>query len=80
MMEYLSHSAKGDCPSQSYAEHIDGVYRRASKYAEEAEAYADRIEGQLKNIVQSSAKMHDLGKLDDANQAALQDTANKRCV
>ncbi len=77
MMEYFAHSAKGDYPPQSYAQHINGVYRRASKYANEAGTYATRSMGQLKEVVQQSAMMHDLGKLDDANQAALQDIANK---
>lgn len=74
---YLAHSAKGDCSPQSYAEHINGVYRRASRYAEEAGTYAVRGAGQLKEIVQRSALLHDLGKLDDANQAALQGPAKK---
>lgn len=73
MEMYLAHSAKGDCPPQSYAEHIKGVYRRASKYANEAGAYAARSPGQFKEIVQQSALLHDLGKLDDSNQAVLQD-------
>lgn len=76
-MEYLAHSAKGGCPPQSYAEHINGVYCRASKYADEAGAYAAHSTGQLKEIVQRSALLHDLGKLDDSNQAALQDAINK---
>lgn len=79
MEEYLAHSAKGDCPPQSYAEHIKGVYRRASIYVDEAGAYAAGNTGQLKEIVQRSALLHDLGKLDDANQAILQDPANKYC-
>lgn len=77
MMEYLAHSAKGDCPPQSYAEHINGVYRRASKYADEAGAYAAQSTGQLKETVQRSALLHDLGKLDDSNQAALRDAGSK---
>lgn len=76
MEMYLAHSTKGDCPPQSYAEHINGVYRRASKYADEACSYAARSMGQLKEIVQQSALLHDLGKLDDSNQAALQDAVS----
>lgn len=77
MMEYLAHSAKGDCLPQSYAEHINGVYRRASKYADEAGVYAAQSTGQLKETVQRSALLHDLGKLDDSNQAALRDAGSK---
>lgn len=78
MKMYFAHSAKGDCPPQSYAEHINGVYRRASKYADEAGAYAaQRTRRQLKETVKQSALLHDLGKLDDLNQAALQDAGSK---
>lgn len=77
MGEYLAHSAKKDCPAQTYAEHIGGVYRRATQYAGEVEPYASRSAGQLKEIVQRSAVLHDLGKLDAANQAVLQDTSGK---
>lgn len=39
MMEYLAHSAKEDCPPQSYEAHVKGVFLRAVKYAGEAENY-----------------------------------------
>lgn len=74
---YLAHSTKGDCPPQSYADHIKGVYRRASKYADEAGAYAARSQGQFEEIVKQSALLHDLGKLDDSNQAALRAAGSK---
>jgi CRISPR-associated endonuclease Cas3-HD len=74
---YLAHSAKGDCPAQTYMEHIMGVQRRATEYADEAEAYSSKSGGLLKDIVQQSAMLHDLGKLDNANQGVLCDTAHR---
>ncbi len=76
-MEYLAHSAKRNHPAQTYAAHVEGVYCRASKYANEVERYALKCCGQLKNIVQRSAFWHDLGKLDDENQAVLHDLSAK---
>lgn len=77
--EYLAHSAKGDYPSQSYADHISGVLRRAIQYAREAETYAPQGgTGQLEEIVKHSALLHDLGKLEDANQEALFDASGKQ--
>ena len=71
MIEYLAHSAKGDYPPQSYAAHVEGVLRRAVQYAGEAEKYALKCRGQLKNVVRHSAVLHDLGKLGDVNQECL---------
>lgn len=78
MKEYLAHSARKDCPAQTYAEHISGVYRRATLYAQEAEAYASRSAGHLEEVIQRSALLHDLGKLDGENQAVLHDASGKR--
>lgn len=77
MLIYLAHSKKGACPPQSYKDHIDGVYHRASKYAEDADNYATKCKGQLRESVGRSALLHDLGKLDDDNQVALQDGSGK---
>jgi len=78
MMEYLAHSAKVDSPSQSYASHVEGVCRRAERYAEEAERYSLKCNGQLKAVVLRGALWHDLGKLDDENQAVLHDVSNRQ--
>ncbi len=48
MMEYLAHSAKEDCPPQSYEAHVKGVFLRAVKYAGEAESYALKCRGNWK--------------------------------
>ena len=78
MTEYLAHSAKGDCPAQTYSAHIQGVCHRAVRYAEEAERYSPNNKRILKSIVQLSALLHDLGKLDEQNQKILHRTGNIR--
>ncbi|NLJ63932.1 MAG: CRISPR-associated endonuclease Cas3'' [Christensenellaceae bacterium] len=78
MTEYLAHSAKRDCPAQKYSAHIKGVCDRALRYAEEAERYSPNNKGILRSIVQNSALLHDLGKLDKQNQKVLSDTGNVR--
>ena len=55
MMEYLAHSAKEDCPPQSYGAHVKGVFLRAVKYAGEAENYALKCRGQLEDVARRSA-------------------------
>lgn len=70
-MDYLAHSAKKGHLAQTYAAHVQGVCERTLKYANEAECYAKRSNGQLPSIAQCSAIWHDLGKLDDCNQAVL---------
>lgn len=77
-MEYLAHSAKADSPSQTYAAHVNGVCRRAERYADEAERHSSTCGGQLKDIVQRSAHWHDLGKLDDDNQAVLHEVTDNQ--
>lgn len=77
MVKYLAHSRKNGCPEQTYSEHITGVYRRAKNYAEEVCAYEAENSGLLKKVVQYSALLHDLGKLDDENQAVLHNSDNR---
>lgn len=77
-MEYLAHSAKADSPSQTYAAHVEGVCRRAERYADEAERHSRICRGQLKDIVRRSALWHDLGKLDSDNQAVLNEVTDKQ--
>ncbi len=71
-MTYLAHSKKDNSSPQTYADHVKGVYIRAVKYAKEAEAYACKTNGLLQSVAGNSAIWHDLGKLDDENQAVLQ--------
>lgn len=76
MADYLAHSAKDDCPAQSYAAHITGVWERAMHYAVEAEQFG-KSPGHLLRLVKQSALRHDLGKLDDENQAVLHGSAHR---
>lgn len=68
---FLAHSSRNGCPPQTYEAHIRGVYAKASAYAAETERYATKSKGTLTEIVQESALLHDLGKLDDENQNVL---------
>ncbi len=78
MEEFLAHSAQNDCPVQTYVAHVRGVCERAAQYAAEAECYAVKTDGALSAIVQKSARLHDLGKLDDKNQIVLHDPDNRQ--
>lgn len=76
MNKFLAHSAKNGCPAQTYESHICRVRNKATSFAIEAECYAAENNGALTAAVQKSALLHDLGKLDDANQAVLQGNRN----
>ena len=67
----LAHSAQNNFPAQTYEAHICGVSEKASQYAAEAERYAVKSPGVLTAVVQKSAPLHDLGKLDEQNQSVL---------
>lgn len=71
-MSYLAHSTKATGLSQTYSSHVEGTYKRAVRYAKEAEIYGTKTNGMLESVVGRSAVWHDLGKLDDENQAVLQ--------
>ena len=71
MNEYLAHSAKEECPPQTYEAHVTGVMEKAVRYAAEAEHYEVKSNGELIKIVQESAWLHDLGKLNEENQEGL---------
>ncbi len=77
-MKYLAHSAKPDCPSQSYLSHVEGVHDKAEKYAVESEKYFSKDKKSLSDIVGRSALWHDLGKLDDENQTVLHEISSKK--
>lgn len=69
--ELLAHSPRGGVSAQTYAEHVAGVHRDALHYAcRAAEFYAGDREAFIE-WVGAAATCHDLGKLDDANQAVL---------
>ena len=73
-MRPLAHSARDGLPAQTYQEHIEHVYRRASSFAAEADWFAADCSGQLQKVVSMAAEYHDLGKLDADNQKVLHKT------
>ena len=79
MEAFLAHSSRDGCPPQTYEAHIRGVYTKASAYAADAEQYAAKAKDILTEIVQESALMHDLGKLDDENQNVLHSSDRGKC-
>ena len=70
-MDYLAHSARDGAPEQSYREHAENVERDALRYAFEAEKYARSDAQLLLCAVRNASQIHDLGKLNPDNQAAL---------
>lgn len=78
MKVLLAHSAKDGASAQTYEAHIRGVSDKATRYAKEAESYAANRSGILSAIVEKSALLHDLGKLDEQNQNVLRNSADKR--
>ena len=69
---FIAHSAQNGHPAQTYEAHIQGVHKKALGYAMEAEQYSEKATGMLTSVVEDSAALHDLGKLDDENQKVLQ--------
>lgn len=71
--EYLAHSAHDGFPAQTYLNHVQNVHDDAVRYAKEASAFAEnQADGiALVNAVANAASFHDLGKLEEENQAAL---------
>ena len=69
----FAHSAdpKRGVRAQDYAAHIGGVVTHSSKAADEAARYASSDGELLRKIVPLAAEFHDLGKLDEDNQAVL---------
>lgn len=76
--EYLAHSGKDGYPPQTYHDHVEGVSRRALKYAAEAGRYAAKEQESLVSAVRESAELHDLGKLEDKNQDTLHNDGKAR--
>lgn len=71
--EPLAHSAKQDkgIPPQTYAKHIAGVIERSTNNASAMARYCSGDARVLQEAVKQAALLHDLGKLDGANQAVL---------
>lgn len=71
--EPLAHSAKPDkgIPAQTYAEHIAAVLERAKDNVSAMAQYFSGNARFLQEVVKRAALLHDIGKLDKANQAVL---------
>lgn len=69
--EPLAHSPKKDIPAQTYNVHITNVMNRATKNAKLAATFYSGKGERLILDVESAALFHDLGKLDERNQAVL---------
>ena len=67
----LAHSARDGAAPQTYEDHVEGVYRKACAYGAETGQHGAKASETLRAILEESARYHDLGKLDDENQAAL---------
>ena len=70
-MTYLAPSARDGRPAQTYRDHVVGVLQKAERYASEAGYYCKKSGETLLSVVRASALLHDLGKLDEENQAVL---------
>ena len=77
--EPLAHSAKPDkgIPAQTYAEHIAAVLKRAKDNVSAMAQYFLGNARVLHEAVKRAALLHDLGKLDKANQAVLEKGGKK---
>ena len=69
--EPLAHSAKPEkgIPPQTYAKHIAGVMKRVADNVSAMTQYFSGNVQFLQDMVKRAALLHDLGKLDEANQA-----------
>lgn len=76
-MSYLAHSARFErgIPAQEYSEHIREVRLRARGNAVKAGRYALKYAPMLEAVSMFAGEFHDLGKLDDDNQAVLDGSA-----
>lgn len=72
-MSYLAHSARYDrgIPAQEYSEHVREVWRRARENAVRAGRHAPKYASLLEAVAMFAGEFHDMGKLDDENQAVL---------
>lgn len=69
--EPLAHSPKKDVPPQTYNVHIANVVERATGNAKCAAKFYNGKRERFIRDVESAALFHDLGKLDERNQAVL---------
>lgn len=50
MMRPLAHSAQNDSPAQTYQDHVENVWKRATRYAAQAEGFASDPSSQLQKL------------------------------
>jgi len=72
-VSYLAHSARSDrgIPAQGYHEHVCETRRRAQVNAANVGRYAPKYSLLLEAVATLAGEFHDMGKLDDNNQAVL---------
>ncbi|MCL5236577.1 MAG: DEAD/DEAH box helicase family protein [Nitrospirae bacterium] len=77
--EPLAHSAKPEqgIPPQTYVKHISGVMKRATENVSGMIRYFSGDTRVLQEAVKRAALLHDLGKLDKANQTVLKKGGKK---
>lgn len=69
-MSWLAHSAKGGYPAQTYADHVVRAVETARRIAIEASHALPQPEPFVETV-SLATEFHDMGKLDDDNQAVL---------
>lgn len=79
-MNYLAHSARPDrgIPVQEYREHVIETRRRAQENAAKAGRYAPKYVRLLEVVASLAGEFHDMGKLDETNQAVLNGSASAK--
>ena len=77
METYFAHSAKNGYLPQSYSDHIKNTKKLSLDFAVEMKRYCRKDAEQIENILCLAASYHDLGKLDEKNQAALHKDGKK---
>ncbi len=79
-MNYFAHSPKDGLEAQTYAEHIRGVCHLADRFALEAGKYSKSDGEALRRLAKKAAEYHDIGKLDEENQAVLSGTVKAKSL
>ena len=80
MMKYLAHSAKGSSPVQYYEEHVRSVKEKALRNAQSLSNYYTGDKEKLRDVIETAAEWHDLGKLSCENQAVLSGKSKQKSL
>jgi CRISPR-associated endonuclease/helicase Cas3 len=75
-MSWLAHSAKRGCPAQTYGDHVGCAVAKARQVAADASLGLPQAEPFVETVALGT-EFHDLGKLDDDNQAVLASPTGK---